>query len=83
MRQTGPKCKTSADLLEKLHSRNLEDAECRAECLTIFNSKPKFGQIGLKSKISSDLLETLFTSQSLKVRITNLKHKYFNILSKI
>ena len=31
--------------------------------LTVFYSKPKFGQIGAKSKISSDLLENLYTRQ--------------------
>ena len=35
-------------------------------------SKPKFGQTGPKIKISSDLPETLFMSQYLRVVITKL-----------
>ena len=69
-RQIGYKSKTLRDLLKNLHFINLQRVECGH--LTIFYSKPKFGQIGPKTKISSDLFEILFTSQYLKVLTTNL-----------
>ena len=69
-RQIGHKFKTLRDFLKNLHLVNLGRVECRH--LTIFYSKPKFGQIGPKTKISSDLFEILFTSQYLKVLTTNL-----------
>ena len=40
--------------------------------LTIFYSNLKLGQIDPKTKISSNLFETLFMSQNLKVLKTNL-----------
>ena len=59
------KFETLRDLLKNLQLLNLER-------FTIFYSKPKFGQIGPKTKISWDLFEILFTSQYLKVPTTNL-----------
>ena len=79
-RQIGPKFKTLPDLLENVCFRNLEGAECRSNMdiqqyfiqnLNLVNLKPK-PQISLETKISQDLLEILFTSQYLKVIITNL-----------
>ena len=49
----------------------------------IFYSKPKFGQIGPTTTISSDLVEILFTSQYLMVRITNLTSIFLHYISKI
>ena len=69
-RQIGHKFKTLRDLLKNLHLINLERVECGH--LAIFYSKPKFGQIAPKTKISSNLFETLFTSEYLKVLTTNL-----------
>ena len=77
-RQIGHKFKTLWDLLKNLHLINLEHVECGY--LTIFYSKPKFGQRGPKTKILSDLFEILFTIQYLKVLIMNLTSLfwYFN-----
>ena len=69
-RQISDNFKTFRDLLKNLHLINLEHVECGH--LTRFYPKPKFGQIGLKTEISSDMFEILFTSQYLKVLTTNL-----------
>ena len=73
-RQIGDKFKTLQDLLKNLHLVNLEHVECKH--LTIFYSKPKFVQIGPKTKISWDLFEILFMSQYLKVLTMNLTSLY-------
>ena len=59
------KFETLRDLLKNLQLLNLER-------FTIFYSKPKFVQIGPKTKISSDSFEILLRSQYLKVLTTNL-----------
>ena len=59
------KFETLRDLLKNLQLLNLER-------FMIFYSKPKFGQIGPKTKISSDSFEILLRSQYLKVLTTNL-----------
>ena len=59
------KFETLRDLLKNLQLLNLER-------FTIFYSKPKCGQIGPKTKISSDSFEILLRSQYLKVLTTNL-----------
>ena len=45
-----------------------------------FYSKPKFGQIGPKTKILSDLLENLHTSQfDINILTFYLKYKFWQI----
>ena len=61
--------KNLQDLLKNLYLINLE--RVKSGYLTIFYSKPKFGRIGPKTKISSDLFQILCMSQYLKVLKTN------------